>query len=69
MTSERLNDEFGDTLRFLVGDEVAGAGNRDHARVGARLERAPFVIGQPAVALLGVHHPGGHARVAQSYRK
>jgi hypothetical protein len=37
--------------------------------VGARLKCAPFVIGQPAVTLFGVHHPGGHARVAQSYRK
>lgn len=68
MTPECLDDELGNPLGFLVGEEEAGAGDGDHAGVRARLERATFVVGEPAVALLGVHDPGGHARVAEPSR-
>lgn len=42
---DRLDDEGGDALGFLVGDEETGAGNGEQADVGARLECSPFVVG------------------------
>jgi hypothetical protein len=56
------------SLRFLVRDEEAGAGDGDHCRGGAGVERGSFLVGEPAVALLCVHDPGWHARVAESCR-
>jgi hypothetical protein len=64
MTPERLDDDLGDLLMFLVGEEEAGTGDGDHAVFGY----APSVrrsSSMSAVALRGVHDPGGHTRVTE----
>lgn len=65
---EGIDEEAGDPLRLLVRDEVAGAGDGDQGCARACLERGPFVCGEPAVALLRVHHPSWYASVAESCR-
>src|SRR6266581_1390859 len=62
---ERFDEIVGDLVGLLVRDEVAGAGDGDHGRVRALFERAPFSVGDPAVALFRVHDPGWHASTAQ----
>jgi hypothetical protein len=64
--AERLDDEPGNQRRLLVGGEVTRPRDRDHAHPGARLERAPFVIGDPAVAAFAVDHPGRHAGLTET---
>jgi hypothetical protein len=36
--------------------------------VGTRLEHRPFVWGQRAIALLGMHDPSGYVRLAEPPR-
>jgi hypothetical protein len=62
---ERLDDELGDQRGLLVGREVARAGKGDHAYLGTRLKRAPFIVGDPAVAAFAMDYPGWHVGLAE----
>jgi hypothetical protein len=62
---ERLDDELGNQRGLLVGREVARAGKGYHAYPGTRLERAPFIAGDPAVAAFAMDYPGWHAGLAE----
>ena len=55
-----------DPLRLLIRDEVAGARDGNQGCARARLERGPFLSGEPAIALLRVHNPSWYASVAES---
>jgi hypothetical protein len=62
---ERLDDELGDQCGLLVGREVTRAGKGDHAYPGTRLKRAPFIVGDPAVAAFAMDYPGWHVGLAE----
>src|SRR5271165_2426822 len=66
--TKSLHQQAGDALRFLVGDEVACAGDRDHGCPGTGLKRAPLLVGEIAVTLVCVHDPRWHPCVAESFR-
>src|SRR5580704_15264900 len=62
---QRIDEQAGDPLRLFVRDEVAGPRDGDQGRTRACRERGAFLCGEPAVALLGVHHPGWYAGLAE----
>src|SRR4051794_665069 len=65
---ERLDDHVGDCLRHFVGEKEDLSRNRHDTNVRTLLERCPFVCGKRAVALLGMHDPRGHRRLAEPPR-
>jgi hypothetical protein len=62
---ERLDDELGNQCGLLVGREVARAGKGDHAYPGTCFKRAPFIVGDPAVAAFAMDYPGWHVGLAE----
>src|SRR4051812_8143988 len=62
---DRLDDDLGDLVGYLVRQEEHRARDGHQVCVRARLEGAALIVGEPAVALLGVDDPGRHARMAQ----
>jgi hypothetical protein len=65
---EPLEDYVRDALGHLVGKKEDLSRDGHDTNMRARLEHRPLVLGQRAIALLGMHDPRGHVRLAQPAR-
>ena len=59
--ADGLGDDLGHSLGFLVGQEVAGAGDRDQVRTPDRLQAHGIFVGQSTVAFFRSHRHSGVA--------
>jgi hypothetical protein len=62
---KRFDDHVRYAFGHLVGEKEDPAWDCDDTYVGTRLEGRPFVSGQRAITLFGVHDPGWYACFAE----
>jgi hypothetical protein len=63
-----LDDCFRDACRHLVREEEDLPRDRDDTDVPTCLQDRTLMLGQPAIALLGMHNPCGYVRLAEPPR-